>query len=501
MPVLSAVSDVDGPPDFGSLSREELISLCRALYRENQELRSLVAILTQRLSELEIQIAELRSGAPPTDGTADSANAPPPFVKANTPKPSEKKARKARSQPAFRPLDKPTSFVEHTAERCPDCGRKLTGGWLHRTRQIIEVAPRPVQIIEHQVMARWCGVCQKRVLPVVDLSDQVVGKHRVGIGLMSWVGVLHILARVPLRTVQRLLKMLFGVHLGLGELTEILHTLAQKGSTLRDQLISQVRGSPYVHGDETGWREDGQNGYIWSFSTPSARVFVYNKSRAGEVAEEVLGSRFGFSAADSDAPQVLVSDFYAGYNRFLCRHQRCWVHLLRDLHKLRVAMPEGTPEEASVTAFVAQVRDVYDRARAYQDRCRQKDGFDCGHFDRQRHRAAFEDELRAIAAPYAPQKNRPVVAQTTLAGRMVHFLGELFTFVEFPEVPSENNAAERSVRPVVIGRKISGGTRSAKGSETKTALLTLVGTWEVQGKDLLVQCHQMLSAPTAQAAA
>lgn len=488
---MKVVRAADVLPDLDSLPREALIALARAQYREILELRTLVHDLTERMARLESP-----DNTPSGSVSEDVLGAPPPFVKANRPKPTEKTVRKGRSTPHFRPLDKPNAFAEHVCESCPDCGRKLSGGWVHRRRQVIEVVPAPVQITEHRFIARYCGVCRKCMVPSVDLSKQVLGKHRVGIGLMSWVGVLHILARVPLRTVQRLLKMLFDVHLGLGQLTEILHTLAKQGKGVHDTLVQEVRGSPFVHADETGWREDGQNGYIWSFSTPSVRVFTYNKSRSGEVAEEVLGRQFGFSAKDSDAPQVLVSDFYGGYNRFACRHQRCWVHLLRDLHKLRVAMAAGTDEEASVTTFVEQVRDIYDRARAYQERCRRKDGFDTGVFDRQRRRKAFEEELRALVAPFVPLKGRVAVAQTTLAGRMDWFCGELFSFVEFPEVPSENNPAERSVRPVVVGRKISGGTRSEKGSETKTTLLSLIGTWDLQGKDLLTQCQQILATPT-----
>jgi hypothetical protein len=474
-------TNLDTRPAFSTLSHADLVLLCETLYDQNVQLRALVAQLTERVAELERQLKQGGSGDPPS------------FVKANVPNPREKSPRKQRSQPAFRPLDKPTSFVQHAPECCPDCGRTLSGGWVHRTRQSIEIPPCPVQITEHQIAARWCGVCRKRVLPSASaLSTTVLGRHRVGLNLMSWIGTLHILARVPLRTIQKLLRLLFGLHLGLGELTEVLHTLADKGQSLYEKMVEHVRGSPVVHADESGWREDGQNGYIWSFSTPSTRCFVYNKSRSGQVAEEVLGERFGM---DVDTPQVLVSDFYGGYNRFLCRHQRCWVHLLRDLHKLQEVAPEEA--RAAVTEFVARIRAVYDNAREYQRRCLAGDGFDCGPFDRQRKRKEFESEIRAIAGPYAPLKGRAPVAQTTLAGRMTKFLGELFTFVEFPDAPSENNAAERSIRPAVIARKISGGTRSAKGSQTQMILMSLLGTWNIQNKNPLKEIRQMLETTTS----
>jgi len=65
-------------------------------------------------------------------------------------------------------------------------------------------------------------------------------------------------------------------------------------------------------------------------------------------------------------------------------------------------------------------------------------------------------------------------------------------FVEYPEVPSTNNLAERSLPPAVIARKISGGTRSEKGSHTKMALMSLLGTWAAQNQTLLPACRNLL---------
>lgn len=459
--------------DLDSLTREELVSLCRQLWEQNQQLQKAVTQLTQRVAELEKQLG---SGGPPA------------FVRPNVPKRPKDEKRKKRGRQFFRALDQPTEVVLHVSGCCPDCGRHLSGGSVHRRRQVIEIAPSPVRIIEHQIVGRWCGVCQKRVLPRVDLCAEVVGKHRVGVGLMSWIGLLHITARLPLRSIQRLLKALFGLHLGLGELSELLHTLAEKGAREKQQLWDQVRGSPYVHADETGWREDGQNGYLWSFSTPSVRCFVYNKSRSGDIAVKALGEKF---------EGICVSDFYGAYNKVGIVRQRCWVHLLRDLHKLS----EAYPEDAGVQGWVAQVRWVYDEACSYQGRSRaalerfgRGDYVGVGAFDRYRRRQEFEKELYSLAHPYLKAQCPLGTPQTVLSQRIESFLRELFVFVEHPQVPSQNNAAERSLRPAVIARKLSGGTRSAKGSETKTTLMTLFHTWQVQGKDPIQECRRILTA-------
>ena len=68
-------------------------------------------------------------------------------------------------------------------------------------------------------------------------------------------------------------------------------------------------------------------------------------------------------------------------------------------------------------------------------------------------------------------------------------------FVAHPEVPPDNNAAERSLRPVVVSRKVSGGTRSAAGTDTKMALASIFGTWRAQGLNPLTACQHLLASP------
>ena len=81
-----------------------------------------------------------------------------------------------------------------------------------------------------------------------------------------------------------------------------------------------------------------------------------------------------------------------------------------------------------------------------------------------------------------------------LCRRIDKHLKELFVFVAEPEVPPDNNAAERSLRPLVISRKISGGTRSNQGTDAKMTLSSLFGTWRAQGQNPLTACRQLLTS-------
>lgn len=103
-------------------------------------------------------------------------------------------------------------------------------------------------------------------------------------------------------------------------------------------------------------------------------------------------------------------------------------------------------------------------------------------------RLGFQRELNALASPYA-KANLP---QSVLCKRLLQFEGEMFTFVEHPQVPSENNFAERTIRPRVIARKISGGTRSEAGSLTMAILSSLFATWKLRGEEAFAACLNML---------
>jgi hypothetical protein len=114
----------------------------------------------------------------------------------------------------------------------------------------------------------------------------------------------------------------------------------------------------------------------------------------------------------------------------------------------------------------------------------------------QRQQQALRAELQAALVELAPlpTTEAPPVYQT-LAGRLRRYEGELFTFVSEPGVPADNNAAERSLRPLVTQRKISGGTRSPAGSDTLMAASTLFGTWLAQRRDPLHACRELLTHP------
>ena len=364
-----------------------------------------------------------------------------------------------------------TRVERHVLAHCPDCDYRLRGESLDYSREVIELPPpQPVEVTEHQVVKRWCPHCEKWRSPQLDLSGQVFGQGRIGVRVAALVAYLRTTLRLPVRQVQSYLATLHELHLSVGEIVELAHDVRQQLQGQADRLLVQVRQQPVVHQDETGWRENGRPGYVWttvSAGPEAVRYYEYAASRSHVVAQRLLSADFR---------GVLVSDFYAAYNLIPGYHQRCWVHLLRDLHALK----EEHPARDDVVHWAQQVRQLYDDGQAWL----------AAHpapsdAERAQQYQALHHRNVQLGQQHAQDQAHPCGA---LAKRLLRHQDELFLFVRLPAVPADNNLAERSLRPLVIARKISGGTRSDAGTQTRLTLASLLATWQARGLNPFGEC-------------
>ena len=421
------------------------------------EQKATIVQLQRRIVALEARLNT--RGSPGMPG-----NKPPPAQR-----PPKKAARKPRPHGFARVRMSPTQRVEHAQDVCPGCGTHLVGGWAQRTREVIEIPVAPVQVTEHVFVARVCPVCERRRVPKVALGGVVVGQQRLGVNLISLIVTLREEGRLPIRTIQWYLKTVHQLHLSVGGIVRVIHGAAKRAQLAVAEVLERVRASPVVQADETGWRQDGANGYVWTFSTPTERYFL-RRGRDKGVVDEVLDESFS---------GVLVSDFYAAYHHYPGPKQRCWAHLLRDIHDLRVLYPD----DVKLARWAAAIHNLYAAAKAFVQ-----------PGARQRRLAQLRLE-RKLLARCRPFLDDPLAVQGRLCRRIERFIKELLVFVADPAVPSDNNAAERSLRHLVTSRKISGGTRSEQGTNSKMALASLFGTWRARGLNPFLECRQLLSSP------
>lgn len=454
--------------EFLTAPRGDLIRLIYDLIEENKFLKA--------------QIAELKAekGTP----KQDEKKQPPPFIKANVKKKSKKK-RKDRSHGFARVADTPTNRVDHALDVCPDCSGPLGKPSVAYTRQVIDIPLPSVEITEHVVYKRWCTSCGKRYYPRIDLGGIVVGKQRIGINLMALVDTLREQFLQPINKIQQYLQMVYRLSLSEGALVRILATTTTLATPHYGAIKQAIRQSSVVYADETGGRENGKNGYHWGFMNQRYKLLLYRKTRASTVVAEVLGSD-----DEEDAfCGVLVSDFFGSYNEYKGFHQRCWVHLLRDIHDLK----EDYPKDRLLKRWANAVQRIYEEAKAYPGPAPNL-AIGIQAQERIEKEAYFKEKLKKVSEAYVTQE----VVMSVLCSRIMKFLPELFTFVRFPDVESDNNRSERGVRHLVLARKISGGTRSAKGSNIRSVLGSLFGTWRLRGLNPLEQCKLLLANPSCQ---
>ena len=372
-------------------SRETLLAVVAEQQGVITGQQGVIAELRQRVESLE---ARLSSGGGP------GARMPghKPAARRKKPTEQDKKPRKKRQHGFARPRMGPTQRMVHAPESCPECHTALTGGWAQRTREVIDIPVVPAEVTEHVFIARTCPLCRKRRRPQDPLKGLVVGRQRLGANLVSLIVTLREEGRLPVRSIQWYLRTLHQLKLSVGAIVRVVHQVARQAGPEVGGSLERIRSSPVVHADETGWRENGKNGYVWTFSTPTERFFL-RRGRGGEVVDEVLGEFF---------EGILVSDFYVAYHHYPGLKQRCWAHLLRDIHALKALYPE----DGVLARWVHGVQRLYAKAKEWAAAGRSPP----------RGQLALEERLLALCLPFLED---PLAAQAKLCRRIERHIKSL----------------------------------------------------------------------------
>ena len=248
--------------DLTTASRDVLIAIIVQQQAVIADLQVMIGRLERRVAELE---GQPKSGGPPRmPGLESSAGRHPP---------AQQQPRKQRRHGFARRRMTPTHRVEHVVENCPDCGTHLTGGWVQRTREVIELPVVPVQVTEHIFIARTCPACRRRCIPPAQLDGAALGRQRLGVNVLSRIATLREEGRLPIHSIQWYLRTVHQLRLSVGAIVSAIHQTAQQAQPAMAGMVDCVCASPVVHADETGWRQNGNNGYVWTFSTPTERYF------------------------------------------------------------------------------------------------------------------------------------------------------------------------------------------------------------------------------------
>ena len=237
--------------DLITASRDVLIAIIAQPQATVLEQQRVIERLERRVAELE---GQAKSGGPP--------RMPGHKVKSARKPPAQQGPRTQRRHGFARPRMTPTHRVEHVMENCPDCGTQLSGGWTHRTREVIELPVVPAQVTEHVYIARTCPACRRRCTPPAELDGVVLGRQRLGVNVLSRIATLREEGRLPIRSIQWYLRTVHQLSLSVGAIVSAIHQTAQQAQPAVAGMVDRIRASPVVHADETGWRQNGNNGYV-----------------------------------------------------------------------------------------------------------------------------------------------------------------------------------------------------------------------------------------------
>jgi transposase len=409
------------------------------LEAENTELKAENAELRRRLAHVEHQLQQIHQRRKRTPATR------PP--KAGTP--ADHRRQEHRKHPGSVREEPPpgTSFIEHHVHpvQCPHCGSTDLEATDAFEDHVVADLPEPkVEWHRYRRYVHRCRRCQKPCQGRGDL--ELPGAH---IGprarLLTCYGRAHL--GISLGKTQDLLHDFFGLTISRAGLLGHLRWGGTLFAPVVEELLALLRNSPVVQGDETGWRIDGKPAWAWCFRDPRLAIFLIDHHRSRDVIRRVLGASFA---------GTLVSDFYAAYNGLGCAKQRCLVHLLRELAKLREELPWQ-----SVRAFVQPLIDLF------------RDAIQLGKDREELSRAAFARAHQAILDRFddlllASRSRHPECLR--IWRRLFKHSDELFTFLSDPQVPADNNGSERDIRSVAAARS-DGGTHRADWSATAFARL------------------------------
>lgn len=340
-----------------------------------------------------------------------------------------------------------TVDVEPERETCPECGTPLEKkGWAERS--VIDTPRQKPEKITFRLAKRYCPHCRRNVTPQ---PPGVLPKSLYGNQLMADAVEMHYLHGVPMGRISEHLD------IGAGSLMKLFRRCADLFEALPARLIEEYRQASVKHADETGWRTDGKNGYVWLFATPELSVFQFGKSRSSKVPLAVFGK--------DPLPGTLVVDRYAGYNKVPCRIQYCYAHLLREVEDLE----KEFPQEPEISTFVAVVGPQLALAMGLRGQPISDEVF-------YRPAAVLREEIKATMAH--PTKHLAIRRIQDIFLQNDH---RLFHWADDRAVSADNNLAERDLRPSVIARKVSFGSVTDAGATVRSTLTTVAATIKKRG--------------------
>ena len=334
-----------------------------------------------------------------------------------------------------------TQETQHFLNKCPMCHKSVGKAVDTVTKYEEDIALKPRPIVKKHVIGRhWCSHCETfvKALDIPPIS-------RIGLNTLGYILYARYRLRLPMEKIQESLLDLYNFKISEGEISQKLKEAKELFGKDYEAITLLIQQSTKVYADETGWRMDGKNWWLWVFVGDKGIRYVIEDTRGKGVAQSALGEK---------EDRVIISDGYAGYQNLPGDKQQCWVHLIR------VAKIHSPPLYEDLVILYKKL--LLELEKPIE----------------QRNKIKFEkDFTELILKDYKKDQSSKV------KNRMKKHQYFLFTCLDYDNVLPENNTAERAIRHQVVMRKIFGGSRSLDGAKTHEVNTSVIETLRRQHPD------------------
>ena len=377
-----------------------------------------------------------------------------------------------RRQHGHLPVQVEAHDVEPERRRCPACGDEYRAHGSEDSEQL-EIEVRAYRrVIKRRRYRRSCQCAAAPALLTAAAPPRLIPKGILGISV--WVTVLidkYLLYRPTYRLLADLRA--HGLDLAQGTVTDGMRRLAPLFAPLREALIARSRTGQHWHADETRWQvfeatsEDAcQRWCLWVFWSAEVVVFTLDPTRSARVPKQHFATVTG---------GVVSVDRFSSYKRLAKDTELvlsfCWVHVRRDF--ITVAHERDDQEEWAEQwlADIATLYHLNDERLEVRDEPAQYAAADAAL------RAGVQAMQERRERELAQQPRLPAACAKVLRSLRNHWQG-LTLFVENPDLPMDNNQAERALRGPVVGRKNYYGSGAQWSGELSATLFSLFHTLE-----------------------
>lgn len=416
------------------------------LKKRVKELEELIAALIEENKKLRREIKELREIV--------KEKSKPSFVKEDVEETPEVSGQKKGHEGYSRHIPERIDEIKPLdSDECKYCGEKLSGIQNVRARTVTDIELKVVNT-QYIIHRRYCKNCCKIVEP--DVTD-ALSNARFSLRLMLWVMFMKIEARMPSNKITEFLQ-LFGLEISNGEIYNILNQLKEAFGEYYEYLLAKMKKARAKHIDETSWRINGKNNWLWIFINKEVALFVINKQRSSDVPIETLGNQ---------KDKFVTTDRHSAYNVLVektgCLQQVCWTHLIRNSKELAEYYPEAK-------YIHKRMKYIYHKAKEGEKK----------------------EKLLHWVGLIASRAYKSTKVFKFVKSICRNHREDLFRFVDNPDISPSNNLAEQGLRQGVVIRKVSGGSRSKDGAETTAKLLSVMQTIKMREGNLIDNMMNLL---------